>query len=147
MQTPPIETKKLNPFEIADSIFQKSGRLADPEAAGFDTFMMNRIASNNFDTVFFAEAVNRYPSITKRMAYCFYYNAVDRGRRYGKWHKNAAADKKADEIACIAAAYGVNKLRAAQYHTILGPDGVKEVIASQERGGKKGTPRGKSKAV
>lgn len=147
MPSPATETpkRKLSPFEIADTIFQKTGRLDDPEAAGFDTFMMNKIASNNFDTVFFAAEVNRYPALTKKMAYCFYYNAVDRGRRYGKWHKNAAADKKADEIACIAEAYGVNKLRAAQYHSVLGAEGVKAVIASQERGGK--ATRGKAKAV
>lgn len=148
MQTPTTDTptaKKLSPFEIADSIFMKTAKL-DPETCGFDSFMMNRIASNNLDTVFFAEEMNRRPGLSKAMVYSFYFNALDKGKRYGKWHKNAAADKKAEEIACVAAAYGVNRTRAAQYHTILGPAGVKAVIASQEKGGK-GATRGKPKTV
>lgn len=135
-----VAPKKLSPFEIADNIYGKTGRL-DPVAVGYDPFMMNKIASNNYTDVFFAAELNRYPSLSKEMSYCFYYNALDRGKRYGRWHKSP----KSDEIDTIAKAYNVNKIRAAQYHKLLGPDGIAAVLASQATGGRSGA-RTKTKA-
>lgn len=137
----PVTAKKLSPFEIADNVFMKTG-LLNPLEVGYDNYMMNRIASNNRDSVFFAAELNRYPGISKEMSYRFYYEALDKGRRYGKWHKQV----KHDEIACIAEAYGVSKLRAAQYHRVLGEDGIRAVIASQEKGGRSGE-KGSKKAA
>ncbi len=131
--------KKLSPFEIADNIYGKTGYL-DPVAVGYDPFMMNKIASNNYTDVFFAAELNLYPSLTKEMSYCFYYNALDRGKRYGRWHKSP----KSDEIDTIAKAFNINKIRAAEYHSLLGADGVAAVLASQDTGGR-GATRGKAK--
>jgi hypothetical protein len=125
----------MSPFDIADTIFMKTGMI-NPDEAGYDPFMMNRIASNNKDSVFFADALNKFPGLSKQMSYRFYYDALDKGKRYGKWHKQS----KHEEIACIAKAYGVNKLRAAQYHALLGEDGIAAVIASQDKGGHVGKP-------
>ena len=137
MSSPDIP-KKLDPFQIADNVFTKAG-LIDPVEAGYEPYMMARICANNFDAVFFANEMNRYPNCSKRMSYRFYYEALDKGRRYGKWRKAP----KDEEIACIAKAYGVNKHRAAQYHKLLGPDGVKAVLESQAKGGVKGTTKSK----
>ena len=136
--------KKLSPFELADNIFMKQGCLEDAAAMGYHPYMMNKIAANNRDTVFFAAKINPYPGLTKQMSYRFYYDALEKGRRNGKWHKK----KKSDEIASIAVAFGVNTIRAAQYHQILGESGIAAVIASQEKGGRgkspaKAKPRGK----
>ena len=123
--------KKLSPFEIADNIHGKTGVLRADEV-GYDPYMMGRICANNRNDVFFAAELNRFPGISKQMSYRFYYEALDKGKRHGRWHKPA----KIDEIAVIATAYGVNKLRAAQYHRLLGAEGVAAVIASQATGGK-----------
>ena len=133
--------KKLSPFEIADNIYGKTGVLRADEV-GYDPYMMGRICANNRNDVFFAAELNRFPGISKQMSYRFYYEALDKGKRHGRWHKPA----KVEEISVISAAYGVNKLRAAQYHRLLGPEGVKAVLASQDTGGKGVQRKGKSRA-
>ena len=140
MQKSDVASKKLDPFQIADNIFMKTGIL-DPAEVGYDAFMMARICSNNLDTVFFANELNRFPNCSKQMSYRFYYEAIEKGKRYGKWRKSP----KDDEIACIVKAYGVNKRKASQYHKILGPEGVQKVIASQFQGGKQGPAKKRDK--
>lgn len=133
--------KKLSPFEIADNIHGKTGVLR-AEEVGYDPYMMGRICANNRGDVFFAAELNRFPGISKQMSYRFYYEALDKGKRHGRWHK----PPKVEEISTIARAYGVNKLRAAQYHRLLGPEGVAAVLASQDTGGKGAQRKSKPRA-
>lgn len=121
----------MSPFEIADNIFLKQGRL-DAVEAGYDIWMMNKIAANNKDTVFFADAVNRFPSLTRQMSYVFYYEGVDKGKRFGKWYKST----KDDDVALLCNAYNVNKCRAAQYLKVIGQEGMAVVRAEMDKGGK-----------
>lgn len=141
IESSPVVAKKLSPFEIADNIHGKTGVLRADEI-GYDSYMMGRICANNRSDVFFAAELNKFPGVSKQMSYRFYYEALDKGRRNGRWHKPA----KVDEIGVIASAYGVNKLRAAQYHRVLGPEGVAAVVASQATGGKGTQRKAKSRA-
>ena len=136
-----MSDSKQSPWQIADSIFNKTVAL-DPVAAGYDPWFMNRICANNNDTVYFAEMLNTFPGISKQMSYDFYYYGLERGRRYGKWRKG----QDDDEVKCVAAAYGINRRRAAQYIKLLGEEGLKAVIASQEKGGSS-TPSKSKKRV
>ena len=140
MQSEEVKSTKMSPFEIADGIFLKTGRI-DPIEAGYDAFMMNRIAANNYTDVFFAAELNRFPGLSKEMSYSFYYNALDRGKRYGRWHKSA----KNEEIGAIARAYNINVLRAAQYHRVLSPDQIAAIVASLETGGAGKTRKAKAR--
>lgn len=129
--------KKLSPWDIADNVFMKKERI-DPVADGYDIWMMNKICSNNIDTIYFAEIVNMYPNISKIMSYDFYYYGLDKGRRYGKWRKNL----KDEDIEIVCKAFKVNKLKAVEYLKVIGESGLKKVKDSQFIGGLKSKKKG-----
>ena len=136
-----MSDSKMSPWEIADGIFMKTGEV-DPVAVGYDAWFMNRICSNNIDTVYFAEMMNTFLTATKQMSYDFYYHGLERGRRYGKWRKG----QDDDTVKTVARAYGINRRRAAQYIKLLGEEGVAAVIASQEKGGSAKVSKSKARA-
>lgn len=128
---------KLSPFEIADVINQKKGELIADEV-GYDSYMTNRIFSNTKDTVLYANEMNiRWNNLTKQQQFDFYYNALPKKRRFGKWHKNQD-DREILDL--ISKAYGLSRKKAKDVVEFVRPQ-IESLKQEFEKGGRNGTGR------
>ena len=95
-------------------------------------FMINRGLSNTIDTVFFADVMNRFNHLDKDIQYDFYFNAIPKGRRFGKWNKSPI-NKNVD---LIVEFYDVNKAVAESYLKLMSED---DIVALQDKNNKGGS--------
>ena len=65
--------------------------LTDHDEKEYSSFMVNRALSYYRDTVLFANVMNQYPNLDKRLQYNFYKYIIRAQKRpYSKWHKKAS---------------------------------------------------------
>lgn len=76
-----------SPWDIANIINSKTG-VIEANKSNYDIFIMNKIYSNNQDSVFFANEANTFTkNITEQMHFDWYYTGTSKKSRYGKWYK------------------------------------------------------------
>ena len=75
--------------------------------AEYDNFTMNRAISMYVDTVLYAQEMNRYPDIAKKLNFDYYINSLRPMKRYSKWPKK----QKDDDLEAVKAYYGYNVLK------------------------------------
>ena len=117
-------------FDILKHINSKDG--LDFEMKEYLPFLINRGLSNTIDTVFFADVMNRFHHLDKDIQYDFYFNAIPKGKRYGKWNK-ATINKNVD---LIIEFYEVNRAVAESYLKIMSED---DIVALHEKNNKGGS--------
>lgn len=76
----------MTPFDFVKSVNKKDGQLELDE--GYVPFIVNRAFSTFFDTIFYANEINKYPNLDPKMQYDFYYNAIPKNpKRFAPWPK------------------------------------------------------------
>lgn len=130
-------------FDVVNTINSKQGD-QDEMVAAYNAFMVNKALSMNMDTVFFANEMNTRYSLGNKQQFDFYYNAIPKAKRFGKWVK---ADERSEDINMVAQVYGVNERLAEQYLRLLTADQLELIKAKTMKGGRYGTggSKGKSK--
>ena len=79
--------------EIIPSILQtkEDVLLTEQDEKSYSPFMVNRALSYHKDTVLYANEMNSYPNLDKKLQYDFYINIIRASKRpYSKWHKKAS---------------------------------------------------------
>ena len=76
----------------------------------YAAFLVNRGLSYHYDTVMFANEMNRNHHLDKKMQYYFYLNAISKKKRFSKWHK---ADK-VEDLDLVCKVYGYSKKKALE---------------------------------
>lgn len=127
---------KLSPFEIASVINEKKGTV-DVDEVGYAPYVVNRVFSNTMDSVIFANEMNRWWRLDPQMQFDFYYHALPKRKRFGKWHKNQDDMK---DLELIQAAFGYSKKKAKSVLPLLKPH-----LASIEKELDKGGVHGKKR--
>ena len=94
-------------------------------------FMVNRGLSYFSDTVLFANEMNRYHHLDKRLQFDFLINAVRKKKHFSKWVK---ADKSED-LELIKAYYGYSNEKARYALTLLSTEQIQKIRAFSFRGG------------
>ncbi len=125
--------KKVSPFDIIKHINEKTDLDFDV-AKDYIPFIINRGLSFIKDTIFFANITNRYAFLDKDMQYTFLYNAIPKGRRYGKWERKKESD---DVISMIADYFCINNTQATAYLELLNNEQLEFIHNKTMRGGKK----------
>ena len=98
--------------------------LTDHDEKEYSPFMVNRALSYYRDTVLFANVMNQYPNLDKRLQYNFYKYIIRAQKRpYSKWHKKASSS----DLSVVKEYYGYSDAKAEEALKILSDDQITEM--------------------
>ena len=85
------------------------------------------------DTIIFANEMNRYPNLDKRLQYSFYLNTVRPKKRFSPWSKKQTVK----DLDLVKSYYGYSNEKAIQALRILSPNQLNYIREKLNKGGKK----------
>lgn len=119
----------MTPFDYINSVTDNKKNLItesdNPEFAekSYEPFMVNRGLSLFSDTILWANEMNRYPELDKKLQYEFYLHALRKRKRFSKWPKK----EKSDDINLISKHYKYNRKRAIEALGLMTEDQLKSL--------------------
>lgn len=121
-------------FEFLDSINNnKTDLMVDSlTEREYNSYLINRGMSLFVDTILYANHINKFQDLSKRMHYDFYRFAVPKKKRFSKWHK---AEKESDELKLLSETYNCSYEKAKTYLSILNPKQIEEIRSIRKIGG------------
>ena len=106
----------------------------DPDwEKNYPTYVINKCMSHHMDTIVFANEMNRYPNLDKRLQYDFYIHTVRPKRRFSPWAKK----QPVKDLDLVKKYYGYSSEKANQALRILTPDQLNYIRQKLSKGGKK----------
>lgn len=127
-----------SPFDFAKSVTHTKESLYDTEvlfSKEYVTFMVNRSLSNSPQTALFADAMNQYQNLDKKLQYDFYMHGIPKQKGYTKWVKKEKADVPQEHLDFLVEVMKISIPRAIEMYDRLGKDVVQAEL--DKRGGKK----------
>jgi hypothetical protein len=123
----------MNPFEYLNSInYTKEDIMMDDIAEkAYNPFMTNRSLSYFQDTVFFANEMNRYHHLDKKLQFSFLINIIRKRKRFSKWIK----PELDSDVDVVKEYYGYSNEKARQALTLLSPSQIEELRKKVSKGG------------
>jgi len=115
-------TDILNPFDVAKNINSKTGNISfGDKAKKVPMFVVNKTFSNTIDSLMYANEVNKFSIDDNQMSYDFYYYALPKKKRFGKYNKKPKADEVYDSefVDAIMEVYKYSTEKALQCTDIL----------------------------
>ena len=124
----------MNPFEYLNSInYTKQDIMHDDIAEkSYNAFVVNRTLSYFQDTIFFANEMNRYHHLDKKLQFHFLINIVRKRKRFSKWNK----PELVSDIDVVKEYYGYSNEKARQALTLLSPSQIEELRKKVSKGGR-----------
>ena len=119
--------------EILPSILstKKSVMLTEQDERQYPAFVVGRALSQFPDTVFFANAVNYYPSMDNKLKYDFLLNTVKPYRRpFQKWAKKV----ETVDLEVVKEYYGYSDAKALEALRVLTTEQVNSLKLELEKG-------------
>ncbi len=122
-----------NPFDIVDDISYKKQRLIHDEETEklYVPFLVNRSFSYFGDTLFYAQEMNRYPHLDKKLQYDYLYNSLRKSKRYSKRFKK----QMNSDIEAIQEYFQYSYEKAKYALRVLTKDQIKQIKLKLEKGG------------
>ena len=99
----------------------------------YPPFVINKCMSHHMDTVMFANDMNMYPELDKKLQYDFFINTVRTRKRFSPWGKK----EKVTDIELVKEFYGYSTEKAEQALRILSPTQLDVIRSKLNKGGKK----------
>lgn len=127
---------ETNPFDYINSILEIKNYLIDSDEMekGYNPFLTNRALSLHIDSLLYANEINLYGSLDKKLQYDYlFYSIRKMKRKFAKWPKKS----KDDDILKIMEYYNVSRPTAEGYAKLLKENQIKELYARTEKGGTK----------
>jgi hypothetical protein len=124
----------MNPFEYLNSINDTKQDIMhdDITEKAYNPFITNRSLSYFQDTVFFANEMNRYHHLDKKLQFHFLINIVRKRKRFSKWNK----PELVSDIDVVKEYYGYSNEKARQALTLLSPSQIEELRKKVSKGGR-----------
>jgi hypothetical protein len=125
-----------SPFDFINAINQTKEDLIrkDPlNEKDYSPFMVNRGLSYFADTVMMANEMNVHSGIPKKWQNDFLLNTISKKKRFSKWHKKDAEDRK---LLLIMEYYKYSTERAKEVMDIVSPDQLTMIEEKLYKGGK-----------
>lgn len=117
-----------NPFEFVKSINNKD---YISNLDGYNPYLTNHALMPFPDSIFYANEMNRYPFLDKKMQYDFYYHALPARNRFDTWIKKH--NSKDLELVCKFYGYSAEKGKDAL--RILREDQLQSIRNKMDTGG------------
>ena len=106
----------------------------DPDwEKNYPPYIINKCMYHHMDTIVFANEMNRYPNLDKRLQYDFYINTVRARKRFSPWGKK----EKVKDLELVKQYYAYSNEKAKQALRILSPTQLDYIRNKLNKGGKK----------
>tara|TARA_B100000085_G_scaffold242506_1_gene233876 strand:+ start:25 stop:426 length:402 start_codon:yes stop_codon:yes gene_type:complete len=99
----------------------------------YPPYVINKCLSQHLDTIMFANEMNQYPGLDKKLQYDFFINIVRPRKRFSPWGKK----EKVDNLELVKQYYGYSTEKAVQALEILTPTQLDVIKTKLNKGGKK----------
>ncbi len=121
------------PFDYINSVSHTKEYLIENEAdeKEYIPFIVNRGISNFQDTIFYANEINMYPNLDKKLQYDYLYNSLPKKKRFSKWNKK----KSSDDLALVQEYYKYSIEKARSVMPLLTEDQLEIIRKTLEQGG------------
>ena len=119
--------------EYLTSINQnKKSIVVDEESEkAYPPFIVNKCLSGFLDTVLYANEMNMYPHLDKKMQYDFFINSISPRKRFSPWEKKSSIDY----LDAVKEYYGYNTDKALQALRILSKKQLEDIKRLVNKGG------------
>lgn len=134
----------MTPFDFVTAFHKGkdlSKELTDQEfRKNYVPFLINKALSYSISTVFYADELNMYPGMDRRMQHAYLNSSIRPGnKKYTPWAK----PDKTDDVLLVSEYYGYNLEKARQALKILTEEEVQTIRnilskGGQDNGGNKG---------
>jgi hypothetical protein len=123
-----------NPFVYLDAINVTKEDLIVDDASekAYQPYMMNRGLGYFRDTVFYANEMNRYSGLDKKLQFSFLLNSVAARKRFSKWFR----PEKLGDLEVVKEYYGYSDQKAKDVLDLLTPEQIDYIKKKLYRGGK-----------
>ena len=118
-----INLTKKNLMEDEDHAWEKN----------YTPFVINKCMSHHIDTVMYANEMNQYPNLDKKLQYDFFINTVRSRKRFSPWGKKQTVK----DLDLVKKYYGYSSDKAIQALRILTPKQLDYIKDKLNKGGKK----------
>ena len=105
----------MNLSKVLESINYTKENVLDPNGKDYVPFIVNKSLSYFMDTVAYANEMNKYPFLDKRMQYDYLKGSIRKRKRFSGWVKK----DKSDVIDAIIKYYDVSYRKALEYEKLL----------------------------
>jgi len=99
----------------------------------YPAYIINKCMSHHMDTILYANEMNMYPEIDKRLQYDFYIHIVRPRKRFSPWGKQ----DKVKDLDVVKQYYGYSNEKAKQVLRILSPTQLDYIKSKLNKGGKR----------
>ena len=99
----------------------------------YPPFIINKCLSGHLDTVLFANEMNQYHFLPKKMQYDFFLNSVRKKKRFSPWIRQ----DKIQDLDYVKRYYGYSNEKAKQALKILTHEQLAFIKSKFETGGKR----------
>ena len=117
-----------------NSINQTKKNLIDEDPSiekNYSPYIINRCLSGHLDAVMFANEMNMYSFLPKKMQYDFFINILRTKRRFSPWIRKDLVDN----LDCVKRYYGYSNEKAKQALKILSKEQLDFIKSKFEIGG------------
>ena len=118
-----------------NSINQTKKNLIDEDPSlekDYNPYIVNRIYSGHLDSVMFANEMNKYSFLSKKIQYDFYLNSLRSKKRFSPWLRK----DKIKDLDYVKSYYGYSNEKAQQALKILTKQQLNFIRSKFETGGK-----------
>ena len=125
----------MSPFDFLNSInLTKQNLIVDEMSEkSYDAFMVNRGLSYFNDTIMYANQMNGFPHIEKKIQYEFYMNAISKRKRFSKWSKK---EKVSETLRLVMDYYKYSEGRALEALSLLSNEQITIIEEKMYKGGR-----------
>ena len=119
-----------------NSINQTKKNLIDEDPSvekSYPPYIINRCLSGHLDAVMFANEMNMYSFLPKKMQYDFFINTLRTKKRFSPWIRKDLVDN----LDCVKRYYGYSNEKARQALKILSKEQLDFIKSKFEIGGKR----------
>ena len=114
----------MNLSKVLESINYTKEDVLDPNGKDYVPFVVNKSLSYFMDTVAYANEMNKYPFLDKRMQYDYLKGSIRKRKRFSGWVKK----DKSDVIDAIIKYYDVSYRKALEYEKLLTENQKQEIL-------------------
>ena len=123
----------MNDYLTSINQSKKSVVIDDESEKAYPPYIVNKCLAAFHDTVLFANEMNVYPHLDKKLQYDFFINSINPRKRFSPWAKKQSIKY----LDVVKEYYGYNDDKALQALRILSNDQLDHIKKLVDKGGKK----------
>lgn len=124
----------MSPFDFINDIsYNKKHIMTEENENSYVPFVTNRSLSYFIDSVLFANIMNQYHFLDKKLQFDFLINTLRKQKRISKWVKQ----EEISDIEVIKEYYGYSNEKARQVLSLFDSDQLKILREKVNKGGRK----------